>query len=66
VLDHWAISPVQVISFSFFAVLGLELWAYTFCWPFFCDGFFQDKSLSNYLPRLALNCDPSDLCLLSS
>jgi hypothetical protein len=32
---------------------------------FFVIGFFKTGSL-NYLPLLALNCDPSDLCLLSS
>jgi hypothetical protein len=28
--------------------------------------FFQDRVLWNYLPMLALNCDPPDLCLLYS
>jgi hypothetical protein len=32
----------------------------------FCDGFFQDRVLRNYLPRLASNHDPPGLCLLSS
>jgi hypothetical protein len=35
--------------------------------PFFgWLGIFQDKSLTNYLPRLASNLDPPNLCLLSS
>jgi hypothetical protein len=29
-------------------------------------GFFWDKCLANYLPRLASNHEPPDLCLLSS
>jgi hypothetical protein len=33
--------------------------------PLFVIGFFQD-SLENYVPGFALNCDLSDLCLLSS
>jgi hypothetical protein len=33
--------------------------------PFFVMGFFE-IGLENYLPRLASNCDPPDLCLLSS
>jgi hypothetical protein len=32
----------------------------------FCDGCFQDRVPQNYVPRLALNRDPPDLCLLSS
>jgi hypothetical protein len=54
--------------FYFFAVLGLELRAYTlshstspFLWRFF-----SKEGLLNYLPGWALNNDPSDLCLLSS
>jgi hypothetical protein len=31
----------------------------------FCDGFFWDGVI-NYLPGLALNHDPPDLCLLCS
>jgi hypothetical protein len=30
----------------------------------FCEGFFEIGS--RYLPGLASNCDPVDLCLLSS
>jgi hypothetical protein len=48
---------------SFFVELGLELRVYTFSYstnPFFLKG------LDNYLPGLALNCNPPDLCLLSS
>jgi hypothetical protein len=32
----------------------------------FCDEFFLRRRLSNYLPGLALNRDPPDLCLLRS
>jgi hypothetical protein len=32
----------------------------------FCERFFLDKVLWNYFPELALNLDPSDLCLLIS
>jgi hypothetical protein len=34
--------------------------------PFFVMGFFQGKSLKNYLAGLASNHDPPDHCLLSS
>jgi hypothetical protein len=34
--------------------------------PFFVKGFFKIRVSGNYLPSLAWNCDPSDLCLLSS
>jgi hypothetical protein len=56
--------------FFFFAVLGLELKAYTSSHSttppaLFCEGFFQDK-VSNYFPRLASNHHPPDLCLPSS
>jgi hypothetical protein len=33
---------------------------------YFCAGFFQDRVSWNYLPALASNHDPPDLCLLSS
>jgi hypothetical protein len=33
---------------------------------FVCDGFFHNRISNNYLPRLASNRDPPDLCLLSS
>jgi hypothetical protein len=49
-------------------VLGLELRVFTLSLsasPIFCDRAFRDRVL-NYLPRLASNCDPPDLCLLSS
>jgi hypothetical protein len=60
--------------FIFLAVLGLELRAFTlshsagplFIYLFFCEGFFRDRVSQNYVPKLALNCDPPDLCLLSS
>jgi hypothetical protein len=53
--------------FFFFPVLGLKLRAYTLSHstsPFFCDGLFN--WVLNYLPQLASNHDPPDLCLLSS
>jgi hypothetical protein len=51
--------------FLFFSVLGFELRAYTLTHstsPFFVVGF---VGLTNYLLGLALNLDPTDLCLLS-
>jgi hypothetical protein len=55
------------IEFFFFSfeVLGLELRAFTLSHsisPIFVKDFFQDKVLLNYLPGLALNCNPPDLC----
>jgi hypothetical protein len=53
------------MSFFFFVVLGLELRAYTLSHstsPFLEKGFLIKKPL----PGLASNCDPPDLCLLSS
>jgi hypothetical protein len=57
-----------VTFFFFFAVLGLELRTYTlshstspFLW-----WIFQDRVSWTILPRLALNLDPPDRCLLSS
>jgi hypothetical protein len=32
----------------------------------YCDGFYQEMGLKNYLPWLALNHDPPYLCFLSS
>jgi hypothetical protein len=54
--------------FFFFVVLGLELRAYTLshCTSPFLLRIFRDRVSWNYLPRLALNYDPLDLCLLSS
>jgi hypothetical protein len=52
----------------FFAVLRLELRAYTLSHsasPFFVMSFFRE-GLSDYLPGLALNHNPLNLCLLSS
>jgi hypothetical protein len=52
----------------FFAVLELELRALylePFHQPFFVKGFFEIR-LMHYLAGLASNCDPPDLCLLSS
>jgi hypothetical protein len=54
--------------FFFFAVLRLELRAYTLSHstsPIFVKGF-QDRVLQNYLPRLASNCDPPEICPLRS
>jgi hypothetical protein len=51
-----------------FEVLGLELMAFIFSdstSPIFVKGF-SNRVLGNYLPRLALNPDPPDLCLLNS
>jgi hypothetical protein len=61
--------PSFVLDKSFFfLVLGRELRAFTLSHstrPFF-EGFFSRLGLANYLSRLASNCDPPDLCLLSS
>jgi hypothetical protein len=68
------IIPQQVFAliahsnFLVFAVLGFELKVHPLshstslflCWVF------SRKSLVNYLPRLALNLNPPDLCLLNS
>jgi hypothetical protein len=32
----------------------------------FYVGYFQDRVSQNYLPRLTLNCDPTNLCLLTT
>jgi hypothetical protein len=51
-----------------FAVLGLELRAYTLSYStclFLVMGVLE-IGFANYLPRLALNLDSPDLCLLSS
>jgi hypothetical protein len=56
-------------NFFFFAVPGFELRAYTLSnstSPIFVKGIFELGSLLNYLPGLASNRDPPDLCLLSS
>jgi hypothetical protein len=48
----------------FFVVLGLELRAFTLSCstsPIFVMGFLR-QGLANYLPGLALNRDPPDLC----
>jgi hypothetical protein len=51
------------LQITLFAVLGVELRAYTLSYsiPFFV----MDRGLTNYLPELALNHNPSGLCLLS-
>jgi hypothetical protein len=51
----------------FFEVLRLELRAFTLSHstsPIFVEGFSR-KGLENYLPELALNHYPRDLCLCS-
>jgi hypothetical protein len=61
-------SSSSFFFFFFFEVLGLELRAFTLSHstrPIFVRGF-RDRVLQNYLPGLASNCDPPDLCLLSS
>jgi hypothetical protein len=52
------------IYLYFFVVLGFELRAYTLSQP--TTPFFVIEDLTNYLLGLALNSNPSDLCLLSS
>jgi hypothetical protein len=49
------------LAFSFFEVLGFEP-PESLHPPFFLKGFF----LINYLPQLASNPDPPNLCLLSN
>jgi hypothetical protein len=67
-LQMWATVP-SLVLFFFFMVLGFELRAYTLSHStalfFFLMGFSR-LGLENYLPGLALNCDPPDLCLRSS
>jgi hypothetical protein len=55
-----------VIFFSF----SIEAWTQGLHFesirqPFFVKRFSR-QGLMNYMPRLALNCNPPDLCLLSS
>jgi hypothetical protein len=59
-------TPAVLSFFFFFLVLGLELRAYTLSHStsLFVKGFLELGS--HYLPRLALNRNPPDLCLLSS
>jgi hypothetical protein len=55
--------------YLFFAVLRFDLRAYTLSHstsPFLCWLFLRWGGLMNYLPRLALNRDPIDRCLLRS
>jgi hypothetical protein len=64
--------PIIVYDHTLFvvivAVLGFELRAYTLKHSTipFCDEIFSRQGLVNFLPRLALNCDPPDLYLWSS
>jgi hypothetical protein len=48
--------------------LEFELRAFTLSHStaLFCVGFFCTRVSQNYLPRLASNLDPPDLCLLSN
>jgi hypothetical protein len=58
----------EVTLFFFFVVLGLELRGLhlePLTSPIFVKGFSRE-GLANYLPRLALDRYPPDLCLLSS
>jgi hypothetical protein len=59
---------INVLIINFFVVLGLELRGFTLSHstsPIFVKGFSRSV-LANYLPRLASNHNPPDLCLLSS
>jgi hypothetical protein len=62
--------PNLIIGKFFFVVLGFELRTNALSHstsPFICVGFvFLRYGLSNYLPRLASNHNPPDLCFLSS
>jgi hypothetical protein len=62
---------LESYTFFFFCmcvVLGFEPRVYTLSHStsLFCEGYFLRQGLKNYLPGLALNLDPPDLCLLSS
>jgi hypothetical protein len=64
----WLGSHKHCSFFRFFVVLGFELRDYTLSHttsPFFVKGIFEIGS-HELSPRLALNHDPSYLCLLSS
>jgi hypothetical protein len=52
----------------FLVVLGLELRAYTLSHSIspFLWWVFSRQSVTNYLPKLGLNCNPPDSCVLSS
>jgi hypothetical protein len=54
--------------FFFFEVLRFKLRAYILSHstsPFYLMDFFQNKVSANYLPGLASNLDPPNLCLLN-
>jgi hypothetical protein len=58
----------QCLAIYLFAILWFELRAYTLSHstsPFLC-WVFSRLGLENYLPRLTMNLDLPDLCLLSS
>jgi hypothetical protein len=66
----WAMLSSLNGSLYFIYFCGLGVWTQslhleTLHQPFFVKGFSR-QDLSNYLPRLASNCCPPDLCLLSS
>jgi hypothetical protein len=54
--------------FFFLVVLGFELRAYTLSHSTspFCDGLFSKIETHKLFAQLASNCDPPDLCLLTS
>jgi hypothetical protein len=65
--DRSAGAGVPLLHF-FFVVLGFELRAFALSHstsPIFVKGVFEIGS-ENYLPGLASNCNPPDLCLPSS
>jgi hypothetical protein len=66
---HW----IQIcnLSWLFFFFCGTRAWTQglhlePIHQPIFLWRVFHDRVSQNYLPRLASNCDPPDLCLLSS
>jgi hypothetical protein len=55
--------------FFFFSVLGLEFMVFTLSHStstYFVMGFFGDRVSGTICQGLASNCDPPDLCFLSS
>jgi hypothetical protein len=62
---------LKLLFHNFFFFCGTGVWTQglpleTFHQPFFVIFFFQNRVLWTILPRLPSNCDPPDLCLLSS
>jgi hypothetical protein len=70
-LTAWTIPPasLSLMGLFFFFFCGAGVWTQGLYHhsnqPFFMKGFFKIGS-PNYLPGLASNHDPPDLCLLSS